>query len=151
MEEIGIIKSVEGVTAKVVIQKTGACDHCVKGDCDVKGSGFETEAINAAHATVGQTVKVVMKVQTYIKGAVILYIVPVFALIAGAVMGRIYLPAYFDGMNLDTLAVAGGFVSFLLSLAIVKLLSARMEKSTEYKSVIEKILENENAKSDPSS
>jgi sigma-E factor negative regulatory protein RseC len=144
MDEVGKVKSVDGVTARVVIQKTGACDHCVKGDCEVKGRGFETEAINAAHATVGQTVKVVMKTQTYIKGALILYIVPVFALIAGAMIGQVVLPRYFSTTEPQTLAVMGGFISFILSLAFVKVLSSRMEKSTECRSVIEKVLENEN-------
>ncbi|GBE00448.1 soxR reducing system protein RseC [bacterium BMS3Abin07] len=145
MEEIGVIKSVDGIMAKVIVRKTMACDHCVKGECDMEGRNFETEAINAVHAKVGQTVKIVMKAQTYIKGAIVLYILPVFSLIIGAILGQLLLPAYFTGINTETLAVVGAFFLFFLSLVLVKFLSGRMEKNTEYKSVVEKILENENA------
>ncbi|GBE02386.1 positive regulator of sigma(E), RseC/MucC [bacterium BMS3Bbin06] len=141
MNEIGVVKSIDGHMAKVIVYKKSACDHCTENDCDIKGNGFETEAINMAHANIGETVKVVMKAQTYIKGALVLYILPVFALMAGALLGKVYLPVYFSGLNSELLSVLGGFISLFLSLVAVKILSARMERKTEYKSVIEEILD----------
>jgi len=141
MDEIGVVKRVDGNKATVVIQRSSACDHCVKADCDVTTEGIETEAINAVHAVVGQTVKLVMRAHTYIKGMFVLFVIPVFALILGAVMGQGILPMYFAKVDPQTLAVAGSFILFLLSLFIVKLLAGRMEKNTEYRSVIEKIIE----------
>lgn len=140
MEEIGIVKKVEGVTAKVVIKKSSACDHCVKDECDMEGVNFEVEAINAAHAEVGQTVKVVMKAQTYIKGALLLYILPVFALFVGAIFGKIYLPDAFKGIGSETAAVIGGFLMMMISFLVIKIVSSKMEKKTEYRSVIEEII-----------
>jgi len=141
MDEIGVVKRVDGNTATVVIQRTAACDHCVKDDCDVTTEGIETEAINAVHAKEGQTVKLVMRAHIYIKGMFVLYIIPVLALIIGAVLGQDILPSYFVNTDPQALAAAGGFFLLFISLFIVKLLSSRMEKNTEYKSVIEKIVE----------
>lgn len=141
MEEIGVVKSIEGVTARVVIKKSSACDHCVKEQCDMEGMDFEVEAINAANARVGQTVKVVMRAQTYIKGALLLYILPVLALFVGAIFGKIYLPDAFRGISSETAAVIGGFLMMIISFLVIKVVSGKMDKKTEYKSVIEEIIQ----------
>ncbi len=140
MEEIGIVKKVEGVTARVVIKKSSACDHCVKDECDMESVDFEVEAINAANAQVGQTVKVVMRTQTYIKGALLLYILPILALFVGAIFGKIYLPDAFKGIGSETAAVIGGFLMMIISFLVIKVVSSKMEKKTEYRSVIEEII-----------
>ncbi len=141
MEEIGIVKSVDGVKAKVVIRKSSACDHCVKDECDMEGNNFEVEAINAANASVGQTVKIVMKAQTYIKGALLLYVLPIFALFVGAIFGKMFLPDAIKGIGPEAAAVIGGFILMALSFLLIKIASSRMEKKTEYQSVIEEIIQ----------
>lgn len=142
MEEIGIVKSIDGAIAKVMVErKSSCCDHCEKDTCDIPENGIETEAMNIARATVGQKVKVVMKPYTYLKGALILYVLPVFALILGALLGKAYLPTLVNGIDSELLSAFGGFLAFFASLILVKILSSRMDKKTEYKSVIEEILE----------
>ncbi len=139
MEEVGVVKSVDGVTARVVIKKSSACDHCVKDHCEMETTNFEVEAINAAGAEVGQTVKVVMKAETYIKGALLLYALPVLALFIGAISGSIYFPDVLS-IGPETGAVIGGFGLMLLSFIVIKIASSKMEKKTEYRSVIEEVL-----------
>ncbi|HDH05807.1 MAG TPA: hypothetical protein ENH01_08860 [Nitrospirae bacterium] len=142
MEEVGIVKSIDGVTAKVVVsRKSSCCESCVKDTCDIPEKGVETEAINSANAKVGQKVKVVMKSYTYYKSAMLVYVLPVIALIGGAMLGKIYLPGYFSRTDPDLLAAAGGFFLFFVSLILVKVISGRMNKKTEYKSIIESIME----------
>lgn len=142
MEEIGFVKSIDGMTAKVVVsRKSSCCESCEKEACDIPENGIETDAINAAGAKVGQKVKLVMKSYTYFKGALLLYILPVLSLIGGAILGKIYLPAYITVSDTDLLAALGGFAAFILSFVIIFLLSARMNKKREYKSVIEAILD----------
>ena len=142
MEEVGIVKSIDGVTAKVVIsRKNSCCESCVKDTCDLPENEIETEAINSAGAKVGQKVKIVMKSYTYYKGAMLIYVLPVIALITGSILGKIYLPGYFSQTDSDLLAVLGGFSLFFLSLISVKIISGRMNKKTEYKSIIESIVE----------
>ncbi len=145
MEEIGVVKSIDGITAKVVVSRKGSCcENCGKDVCDIPESGVETEAINAAGASVGQKVRIVMKSYTYFKGAMLIYVLPVFALILGAVLGKIYLPGYFHKTDSDLLAALGGFLMFFASLVLVKILSSGMNRKTEYKPVIESIVEGEN-------
>ncbi|MHC4321643.1 MAG: SoxR reducing system RseC family protein [Planctomycetota bacterium] len=142
MYEVGIVKSIEGAIAKVMILRQGSpCDHCTQDTCTIPEKGVETEAINAAGAKVGQKVKVVMKSYAYIKGAMLIYVLPVIALIAGAILGKIYLPSIWEGIDTDLLAALGGFLAFFASLILVKIISGRMEKKSEYKSVIESIVE----------
>jgi sigma-E factor negative regulatory protein RseC len=142
MDEIGIVKSIDGVIAKVVVaRKSSCCESCEKETCDIPENGVETEAINAAGAKVGQKVKVVMKSYTYVKGAMIIYVFPVVALIAGAILGKMYLPSFWGGVDSDLLAALAGFLMLFTSLILVKIISSRMEKNTENKSVIESVLE----------
>jgi sigma-E factor negative regulatory protein RseC len=142
MVTVGVVKSLSGGSAKVLLEADASCcDHCAKETCDINAHGVETEAVNLAHAKVGQKVKVEMKTFTYLKGALILYVLPVLALLAGAFLGDVYLPEFFDRSNPDLLSAAGGFLLFLLSLILVKFLSGRMERKTEHKSVIEEIIE----------
>lgn len=142
MEEIGIIKSIDGMTAKVVIsRKSSCCESCTKDSCDVPEDGIETEAINAAGAQVGQRVKIVMSTFTYFKGTFLVYIIPIVALITGAILGATYLPLFIKGTDPDQLAALGGFALFFISFLLIKILLKNMDKKIEYKSVIEKVIE----------
>lgn len=139
---VGIVKSVEGSTAKVLVEAgASCCDQCQKGTCDISTRGVETEAFNLARAKVGQKVNVDMKTVTYLKGAVIFYVLPVFALFIGAILGWDYLPEYFRAADPNLLSAGGGFALLLISLVFVKVLSGRMERKTEHKSVIESVIE----------
>jgi sigma-E factor negative regulatory protein RseC len=142
MYEIGIVKSIDGTIAKVVVaRKSSCCESCEKEICDIPENGVETEAVNTAGAKVGQKVKVVMKSYTYVKGAMIIYVLPVVALIAGAILGKMYLPSFWGGVDSDLLAALAGFLTLFTSLILVKIISSRMDKKTENKSVIESVVE----------
>lgn len=142
MEEIGVVKSIDGITAKVLVaRKNSCCESCEQPSCDIPDAGIETEAINAAGAKVGQKVKVVMSAYSYMKGALAFYVLPVFALIAGAIAGKVYLAPYFRSVDSDLLASISGFAALLLSLIVIKIIAAGMSRKSEYKSVIKSIVE----------
>ncbi len=141
MEEVGIVKSVEGVTAKVLVERKSACDKCSEGLCHVSDAGALIDALNIARAKEGQKVKVVFKSYTYLKGTILIYGLPALALIIGAVLGKEFLPRIFSGVDPDLLSAVGGFGLFFLTFIAARLFSLRMEKNTEYKPVVEEILE----------
>lgn len=142
MMETGIVKSLDGLNAKVVISRREIpCGHCTQETCTIPDKGIEMEAINIAGAKVGQKVRVVMDSYTFIKGVVVLYILPLIALIGGAIVGKMYLASIWQGINTELLAAIGGFLAFFASLILIKILSGRMEKKTEHTSVIESIVE----------
>jgi sigma-E factor negative regulatory protein RseC len=141
IEEIGIITKTEGVTAKVAIQKKGTCEGCsVKGVCETQGEGAEIEALNPINAKVGQTVKVSIKPQVYLKGTMLVYGIPLIALIAGAIFGKNIGEEYFKGTSSDLVAAVAGFGALILSFLFIKIWTRSFETKTEYKPVIEEII-----------
>ncbi|GMT47009.1 MAG: hypothetical protein IEMM0007_0575 [bacterium] len=142
MEEVGIVKSVEGVTAKVLVERQSACDKCNAGVCPVADDGGALiEALNIAKAKEGQKVKVVFKSYSYLKGTIFVYGLPALALIIGSVLGKEFLPWFFSGVDPNLLSAVGGFGLFILTFIAARQFSLRMEKKTEYKPVVEEILE----------
>lgn len=140
MDEVGIVKSINGAIAIVSVEKKSACDQC-KAGCSVSDSGVEIEAFNKVKAAVGQKVKVVMQPYLYLKGSILIYGIPALALIIGAIIGKEYLSSFFKGMDPDIVSAISGFALLILSFLIVKVWSSRFEKKTEYKPIIEEILE----------
>ncbi|MBF0317864.1 MAG: SoxR reducing system RseC family protein [Nitrospirae bacterium] len=149
MEETAIVKDVSGTLATVVVQRTSACAHCSSNkvcSSDEEGSDSEDsviEAINTANATIGQRVIVELKTHTYLKGAMIVYALPAIALLAGAIVGKGMLSdmAMFSSMRPDVVSAIGGFTALFLAVIAVKLISGRLEKKTEYKAVIKRVLD----------
>ena len=141
MTNVGIVKSVEGNMAKVcVVAGPGYCESCHHRDiCDIETGGIE--AVNLVNAKVGQKVRINIKTLTRLKEVLVMYLLPIVALLTGAVLGRSYLPAYFRGTSTELLSAAGGFFLFLITLLMARLFSRKMEKKAEKKPVIESIIE----------
>lgn len=139
MEEIGIVRRIDGPRAFVVVERKSACDSCRAG-CKVTDGGAEIEAINEAKAAVGQTVRVAMKPYLYLKGSLLVYGLPALSLILGAIAGKEYLSGSFPGVEPDIISAVTGFGAFLLSFVIVKLWSGKAEKKAAYQPVIVDIL-----------
>jgi len=80
MTNIGVVKSVQGDMARViVVEGPGCCESCQAVSCDpIKGT--ETEVINAVHAKVGQKVRIDMNALTFLKEVMVLYVLPIVAL-----------------------------------------------------------------------
>lgn len=142
MEETGIVKRLNGNIAIVVVDRKSACDQC-KAGCKVTDSGAEIEALNLAEARIGQKVKVVMRPYTYLKGSIIIYGVPALALIVGAIIGKEVLsPVYpFKDLDPDIVSAIVGFGAFILSFLLVKIWSKGVERKTEYRPVIQEIIQ----------
>ena len=143
MTNVGVVKSVHGNMAKVFVGAGhSCCESCQPASCDIDTTrGIETDAVNSIHANVGQKVRIDMKSLAFLKGVLVLYVLPIVALLTGALLGGAYLPAYFRGTSPDVLSAAGGFFLFLISLLTARLFSRKMEKKTEKIPVIESIIE----------
>lgn len=141
IEEVGIVTKVEGINARVAVEKRGACEGCsARGTCETKGESMEIEALNIAHAREGQTVRISIKPQTYLKGTMLVYGLPLVLFIAGAIAGKNVGEEYFKDINSDVTAAVGGFGALILSLLGVKIWAKKTETKTEYKPVIEEIV-----------
>lgn len=141
MEEIGVVNRVDGPKAFVMVKKQSACDACAAGSaCKVSESGAEIEAFNAAHAEVGDTVKISFKAFTYLKGTLLIYGIPALALVIGTVVGKEYLSGFFPSGDPDILSALAGFGFMIASFLGVKLLISKFEKKKELVPVVEEII-----------
>ncbi len=141
-EETGIVTKVEGIMAMVAVQKKDACDACSAKDACTSTSEEEAllEAINAAKAEVGQTVRISMKPMTYLKGTMLVYGLPLVLFLAGAVAGQKIGEEYFRETSSDLVAAVTGFASLFISLLIIKIWSGKTESRKGSQPVIEEIL-----------
>jgi sigma-E factor negative regulatory protein RseC len=86
-------------------------------------------------------VRVELKPYSYLKGSTIVYGLPALALVVGAVAGKELFSGLFRTMDGDIVSAIFGFGAFIIAFILIKLWSMRFEKKTEYKPVIEEILE----------
>ncbi len=141
IEETGVVTKTDGAMAKVAVQKRGACEGCaVRGVCETSDDGMEIEAFNPVQAQIGQTVKIFIKPQTYLKGTIIVYGIPLSAFIAGVIIGKNIGERYFKTISSDLVSFIAGFSALILSFVIVKAWSKKVETKVEYKPVIEEVL-----------
>ena len=141
IEETGTVIKVEGITARVKVQKRGSCEGCAAtGACDPSEGGMEIEALNPVHAKAGQTVKVSITAQSYLKGTMLIYGLPLIGLVAGAITGKVISEEYFKGFDSDASAALIGFTAFIITFLFVRVWSKKAETRKDYKPVIEEIL-----------
>lgn len=141
MEEIGIVRDVEGQRAHVVVTRRGSCEGCAAGAaCKADGDAKVIEALNEARARPGDRVRVFFKPYTYVKGSLLLYGIPALALIIGAVAGKSFLSGMFREMDPELVAAGAAFGLCLAAVVAVRFISRRLEKKTELMPVITEIM-----------
>ena len=140
IEEEGIVAEVEGNIAKVAIVKKSACEQCSASGVCHPGDREYLEATNPLHAVKGQKVKVVIAPQMYLKASLILYGIPMAALIAGAIIAKNIAAKYVGEARSDLWAFIAGMACMLISFLFIRLYNKKVEKTQKYKPVIVEIL-----------
>lgn len=141
MEEIGVVNSIDGLTARVTVPRKSACEGCNAGMCKPGAQSMEIEAFNPINAEVGQKVRVIMKPYSYLKGSLVVYGIPALALVIGAILGKEFFSLYYPGVDPDIVSALLGFGAFAISFLLVKIWTIKVEKRKELKTVIEEIIE----------
>jgi sigma-E factor negative regulatory protein RseC len=141
VEEVGLVKRVDGDLATVAIEKKNSCEGCSLKVCKPDEQHMEIEALNSAHAVVGQKVKVALKSYSYLRNSSVIYGIPALALVLGAVAGKEVVSTFFANSDPDIVSAFSGFGAFALSFLCIKLWSLKAGAKTALKPVIEEILE----------
>jgi len=139
--ERGIVTRIDGNTAWVTTNRSSACEGCSsRGACHASENSKEMEvrALNTAGAGVGDRVVISFQAAAFLKASFLLYVFPVLAMIAGAVVGQ-ETAAVFD-LAPAAFSVVCAFGFFFLSVLVVRLRSNRMAGKTEYQPKVSKIL-----------
>lgn len=133
--EEGVIIETDGVTAKVKAGRHVECKDC--GACPGSDAAIITVK-NQLHALVGQRVAFEVKEEGALKGAFLIFIFPLIALFAGALLG-----GWAAGLlSVSVLAgrVVGAVVFLALSIAVIRLYDRKAGKNKDALPVITKII-----------
>jgi sigma-E factor negative regulatory protein RseC len=131
LDKTGIVVEVNGKNALVRFERSKECGKC-RGCSMVGDKESVVEIKNTLNAEVGDTVGIELHARSVITASLLLYVIPLAALIAGL----------FLFMPLGELwAAAGGIACALLVYAVIKLLEPYFKRSGEFDPKMTKIIE----------
>lgn len=137
----GLIKSVsEDGWAHVVVPRNIACGGCSpSGGCHgcIANAKMEIRALNKAGANEGDLVSIHLSSEIVLKGAAVLYLMPVGGLLIGAAASVWINPI--AGIGNSGISIIMSFVGLLLGFAVAALLSKRMSANDRLIPVISRI------------
>ncbi|MDD2603942.1 MAG: SoxR reducing system RseC family protein [Desulfobacterales bacterium] len=132
--EEGIVTRVNGVLAEVRTLKSEACAACnAKEFCHDGGREMTVSVLNSAKARIGDRVRLEIATGAFVKAMFLLYIVPVLALLAGALAGL--------AISGDEAAALGALAGFAVSVVLVRVIGRRMGDMAAYQPRIVRVLE----------
>ena len=139
----GLIKSVsEDGWARVVVARNTACGGCASsGGCHgcLANAKMEIKVLNKTGANVGDLVSVSLSSEMVLKGAAVLYLLPVGGLLIGAAAG-----AWINqiaGISDSGFAIIMSFIGLLLGFSATALLSKRMSANDRMIPAISRIIQ----------
>lgn len=130
-------------TAWVKTTRSSACESCssrhacqgeVGGGDDME---MEVEAINTVAARVGDRILLNIKTASLLKATFLLYVFPILAMIAGAMLGQSV--AEMRGSDPSAMAALFGFLFFGLAFIVIRVTGRKLSKDSDYKPEIIKI------------
>jgi len=132
MEEIGTIIELKGKNiALVLCRKSSACQHCASMEmCHVGDDNTSNviEAHNLIGAGVGDRVKLNVSTKTFLQSSFIVYIVPLVALLVGAIAGNLIGEQLHAGPDPNLLAAILGSAFMIGAFLVIKVGSRALPK-----------------------
>lgn len=140
IKEKAQVVAVEGEYALVQTLRRSTCDACEANQgcgtsvlSKVLGQRYaRIRVLNTPKANVGDTVMIALGESGLLKSALIVYCLPLLAIVLFVVLGRLALGAGFT----EGLAIVFGLAGFVASLGLVRLLAVRMAHNVNYQPVI---------------
>ncbi len=132
--------AVDGRYAAVRTEPRSVCGGCqARGACGTSllervfgARSTQVWALNEARASVGERVVVGISEQGLMVASVAVYLMPILALVVGAVLGQTLI----SGASADLGSLLGGALGFALALAWLRGYSARAARRTELQAVV---------------
>ena len=135
--EVGVVTKIKEDSAVVKTQRAAACEGCSeKSTCHSMGGSREMEivALNPVQAKIGDRVTLEYATGRMLQLSLLLYIFPIIALLAGAIIGDSAAPTL--GADPSILAAVLGFAALFLSLGVLLALEKKARQSDKYKPTI---------------
>jgi sigma-E factor negative regulatory protein RseC len=146
IEEFGTVVELKGKsTAVVMCRKSSMCEHCAtSGSCEIANDGKQrlAEVGNRLAANVGDRVRIATSTRSFLHSSFYLYIVPLIALVAGAVVGKLVGERLATGLDANLLSAVFG-VFFMIGSFVILRVGSRALQEESYKPQIVAILRDE--------
>jgi len=133
--EQGLVIEISDNIARIKVGRHSDCSNC--GACPGNDSVI-ISANNKIGAKVGDKVTFEMKEVNILKGAFIVFILPLIVAFIGVLLGGLI--GKYMGSNINVSQIIGGITAFLLSMIFVKLFDRAATMSEESKPAIISIL-----------
>ncbi len=141
VKEEGVVTSATKSTAWIKTVRATACDACeAKDNCDILNSkhSMHFEVKNTLNAKTGDRVVVGVQTKPLLLMTFMLYVFPVFLLLAGALTGK-YMAFVFD-IDQNLTSMFFGFSLFSAGVFIIKKINNKVALDWKYKPFMIKIL-----------
>ena len=140
VKEEGVIEKIFEEKARVRVQKSSACASCGSRDsCHVMGdSEMMIEVANELHAGVGDYVELSVPTGSLLKLSLLVYLLPVVALIVGAYLGGLWAESL--PISSTPASILGGCVAMGLTFWGLKWFDSTIGNRDQYHPRITRIL-----------
>jgi sigma-E factor negative regulatory protein RseC len=147
LEEYGSVVELKGkMLAVVLCQKSSFCKNCASmQSCQVgdDNRSMLVEAHNVIGAEVGNKVRLVITSKSFLQSSFLLYIVPLIALIVGAVAGHLIGESMPAGPDPNLLAALIGTAFLIGSFFVIRIGSRAIPKEAFMPRIVEVLSEDE--------
>ncbi|WP_024872778.1 SoxR reducing system RseC family protein [Tolumonas lignilytica] len=136
IEAIATVVGMRDGLVSVEYKRTSACGHCENNSsCSIKAEGEHAgehiiDIACSLSLEIGQQVRIGIPENELVKGALLIYILPLFFIMLGAILGQ-----YFAPLGDDWPAIEGAFLGGCIGFMLMRIRSSRLS-SEEYKPVI---------------
>lgn len=134
IEEQGTVIEIKSKTTAVVMcKKSSFCENCAtKGSC-ILGDDEHTRQIevnNDLGAEVGDLVRIATSTRSFLQSSFLLYIVPLIALVIGAIIGKFLGEKFIDDLDPNLLSAIFGVFFMIGSFVILRVGSSALQQET---------------------
>ncbi|MGM0500645.1 MAG: SoxR reducing system RseC family protein [Bacillota bacterium] len=143
MEELATVVKKKKKKAEVKITRYSACSKCDKS-CSLAGDSHDQDEIvleveDRIGVTTGDQVLVEMEKGNLLFATVVVYVIPIFLMIAGYFFG-VWIASLLDIVAIELAGIAGTFIFLTFSFLINKLSDSYFEKSSSFQPVIKRVI-----------
>lgn len=138
--EQGTIEQTESNRAQVRIERSASCSQCEsRGACQTVGSkSMVIDVSNSLHAKVGDRVEIGVPTHSFLKLTLLVYLLPVIALIIGAFLGEAW--GHSLGLESSLAAVLVGGLTMGLTFTILRRFDRSAREKKDYQPIMTRII-----------
>lgn len=139
--EEGVVEKTFNREALVRIQRTSSCEGCSsRGACRVISErDMMVQVANPPGAKAGDRVEIRVPTGSLLKASLLVYVLPVAALLVGAVAGRAWAPSLHIQSTLAS--ILGGCLAMGISFVVLRKFDRAVQAKTEYHPRIMRIVQ----------